>query len=74
MILVKDLEYRIRRLQRGIGVASKTNKLLEDEPASAFLAHNRAIIERYTQEVMRLKRLLFSMTGRHSPQSPKWPL
>lgn len=74
MTSVKDVEYRIRKLQRGIGVAAKTNKLLEGEPAEPFLANNRAIIRRYAEEVIELKRMLFSMTGRHSPQSPKWPL
>mgnify|MGYP003120535800 CR=1 FL=1 len=74
MTSVKDVEYQIRKLQRGIRVAAKTNKLLKGEPAGPFLANNRAIISRYTEEVIRLKRMLFSMTGQHSPQSPKWPL
>lgn len=74
MTSVKDVEYRIRKLQRGIGVAAKTNKILAGEPAQAFLSSNRSIIQRYTQEVIGLKRLLFSMTGRYSPLAPKWPL
>lgn len=74
MTFAEDLEYRIRKLQRGIGVASKTNRLLEGEAAHAFLVHSRATIQRYAQEIIELKQLLFSMTGRHSPRSPKWPL
>ena len=74
MTSVKDVEYQIRKLQRGIGVATKTNRLLKGEPAEPFLANNRAIIRRYTEKVMELKRVLFSMTGRYSPESPKWPL
>ena len=71
---VKDIEYKIRKFQRGARVAAKTNKALEKEPAEAFLANNRAIIRNYTQKVIELKRLLFSIAGRHSPLSPKWPL
>ena len=74
MTSVKDVEYRIRKLQRGIGAAAKTNKLLEGEPAEPFLANNRAIIRRYTEKVIELKATLFSMAGRHSPLPPKWPL
>ena len=74
MTSVKDVEYQIRKLQRGIEVATKTNKLLEGEPAVAFLANNRSIIRRYTEKVIELKRVLFSIAGRYSPQSPKWPL
>ena len=74
MTSVKDIEYDIRKFQRGIRGAVKTNKLLENEPEEAFLANNRAIIRNYTQKVIELKRLLFSIAGRHSPLSPKWPL
>ena len=74
MTSVKDIEYDIRKFQRGIRGAVKTNKLLEKEPAEAFLANYRAIIRNYTQKVIELKRLLFSIAGRHSPLSPKWPL
>ena len=74
MTSVKDIEYDIRKFQRGIRAAVKTNKHLEKEPAEAFLANNRAIIRNYTQKVIELKRLLFSIAGRHSPLSPKWPL
>ena len=74
MASVKDIEYDIRKFQRGIRDAVKTNKLLEKEPAEAFLANHRAIIRNYTQKVIALKRLLFSIAGRHSPLSPKWPL
>ena len=74
MTSVKDIEYDIRKFQRGIRGAVKTNKLLEKEPAEAFLARNRMIIRDYTQKIIELKRLLFSMTGRHSPLCPRWPL
>ena len=71
---VKDIEYKIRKFQRGARVAAKTTKALEKEPAEAFLARNRMIIRDYTQKIIELKRLLFSMTGRHSPLCPRWPL
>jgi hypothetical protein len=72
--LVGDIEYNIRRLQRGILVASKTNKLLDESSAAGFIRHNESVIRGYAQEVMDLKRKLFAMTGRHAPRIEKWPL
>ena len=70
----KDIEYLIRMYQRGIRVAVKTNLLLADEPASAFIATNRSIILRYAHTVTELKKMLLKKTGRCSPQTPPWPL
>lgn len=71
---VKDIEYLIRMYQRGIRVAVKTNLLLENEPASGFIANNQSIILRYARVVTELKKMLLKKTGRCSPQTPPWPL
>ena len=40
---IQRLEYLIRKYQRGIRVAVKTNMLLAEEPAEAFLKRNSEV-------------------------------
>ena len=70
----KDIEYLIRMYQRGIRVAVKTNLLLADEPADAFIALNRSRVLDYAKRVTNLKKMLLKKTGRCSPQTLPWPL
>ena len=71
---VENIEYSIRMYQRGIRAAVRTNLLLADESASAFIATNRSIILRYAHIVAELKKMLLKKTGRCSPQTPSWPV
>ena len=71
---IQRLEYLIRKYQRGIRVAVKTNMLLAEEPAEAFLKRNSEVIMQYAREVTKLKKLLLSQAGYCSPRLPSGPV
>ena len=67
--VVGAVEYRIRKLERGIKVAHR-GKL---EIRGTGLDYD-AIIKRYVGEIKGLRDELERLTGRRRPSIPKWPL
>ena len=66
---VGAVEYRIRKLERGIKVAHRGRL----EIRGTSLDYD-AIIKRYVGEIKGLRDELERLTGRRRPSIPKWPL
>ena len=66
---VNNIEYQIRKLERGIKVAHKT-RLLTNEPGVDY----DFIISNYVGEIKELRDKLEGLTGRRRPSVPKWPV
>ena len=67
--VVGAVEYRIRKLERGIKVAHRGRL----EIRGTSLDYD-AIIKRYVGEIKGLRDELERLTGRRRPSIPKWPL
>ena len=66
---VNNIEYQIRKLERGIKVAHK-NRLLTNEPGVDY----DFIISNYVGEIKELRDKLEGLTGRRQPNISKWPV
>ena len=66
---VNNIEYQIRKLERGIKVAHK-NRLLINGPGLDY----DFIISNYVGEIKELRDRLEGLTGRRRPNVPKWPV
>jgi hypothetical protein len=66
---IKNLEYRIRKLERGIKVAHRHSLILNGDTVDYDF-----MIKQRVKEIKTLRDRLEKLTGRRSPNTPKWPV
>ncbi len=66
---IKNLEYIIRKTERGIKVAHKNHLILNGSTTDYDF-----MIKRRVKDIKILRDRLEQLTGRRSPSTPKWPV
>jgi len=73
----KKIEYRIRKYQRALSIIQRTDYMAGDVmPGQALGGETvkREHILEYANRIIDLKKRLYELTGRCSPEAPKWPV
>ena len=73
----KQIGYKIRKYQRALSMIQKTDYMAGDVmPGQAFGGETvkREHILEYANKIIDLKKRLYELTGRCSPEDPKWPV
>jgi len=66
---INNIEYQIRKLERGIKVAHRCRL-----KARGTSVDYDSMIEQYVEDIRRLRDRLEELTGRRQPKIPKWPI
>jgi hypothetical protein len=67
---IKRLEYNIRKLERGAGVAQR-----EDSRKPKYCESDyQSVIDSYEKQIESMRNELERLTGNREPSTPKWPL
>lgn len=73
----EQLEYFIRRYQNAIAVIQRTNYIPSSPVGFKSACPGEAAKQKdilcFARKIISLKKKLYALTGRCSPQSPKWP-
>ena len=73
----ENIEYRIRKYQRALSIIQRTDYMAGYVmPGQALGGETvkRAHILEYANKIINLKKRLYDLTGRCSPEDPKWPV
>ena len=73
----QKIEYQIRKYQRALSVIQRVNyEGGQIMPGQALGGESgkRADILEYANKIIELKKRLYKLTGRCSPNIPKWPV
>ena len=66
---INNVEYQIRKFERGIKVAHRGRLNMEESSVDYCL-----MIKQYVKDIRELRDKLERLTGRRQPSIPKWPV
>ena len=66
---INNVEYQIRKFERGIKVAHRGRLNMEESSVDYCL-----MIKQYVKDIRELRDKLERLTGRRQPSTPKWPV
>jgi len=69
-MLVRKLEYNIRKLERGLGVAQREEARKSEHCEKDY----QRIIDDYSKQLESMRDELEILTGNREPSAPRWPL